>query len=114
MDFYPFKLNFVALKILAVILSVYFLCLGVVPCEDDVVVDKNDEVVQVDAAGGYGEHAADDCSPFCQCHCCHVHVVTVASTSFEALDLSISTHIIQNGQHTGFDLPDSHFQPPRV
>ena len=114
MDFYPFKLNFVALKILAVILSVYFLCLGVVPCEDDVVLDKNDEVVQVDAAGGFAEHAADDCSPFCQCHCCHVHVVTVASTSFEALDISISTHIIQNGQHTGFDLPDSHFQPPRV
>lgn len=101
-------------KNLAIILAVFFLGLNFIPCEDDILTIQQDTQVQV---SDYGEHSpleADSCSPFCQCHCCHVHVTNINGQAFESLDLAISTIIINKGANLGEELPNFHFQPPRV
>ena len=86
------------MKFLAVILSVYFLALNLVPCDDAPVSQQETaEYEQLQQIEQHAPAAADDCTPFCQCHCCHVHVVNMDVQKFEAIDLAISTLIIQKG-----------------
>lgn len=57
---------------------------------------------------------ADLCSPFCQCHCCHVHILSFQNIPQEVIDLPVSRLIVETAQNSGTDLPYSHFQPPKV
>lgn len=86
------------------------------PCDDAVVYDGQEEFsVLLDADQDHQESdGQDECPPFCHCHCCHVHVVQFSSTTFEVLEPSISTLIVQNGERLGEEIPNTHFQPPRV
>ena len=104
------------MKFLAIIFSVYFLALNFIPCDDAMVYNDQDNVsVVFDGDQDHQEsNGEDECPPFCQCHCCHVHVVQFSSTIFEALEPSISTIIVQNRERLGKEIPNSHFQPPRV
>jgi len=102
-------------KNLAIILSVYFLGLNFVPCEDAVVLTNLES--QVQQLSEHSEHSpiqADNCSPFCQCHCCHVHVTNFNPHTFKTPDFAISTIIINKGENLGEELPNFHFQPPKV
>ena len=107
------------MKFFAVILSFYFLGLNFVPCDDTVESDC-EETVTVNIVLDQDQHeseqdnGADECPPFCQCHCCHVHVVQLNSYACEVLEPQISTLIIQKGENFGEEIPDFHFQPPRV
>lgn len=104
-------------KIFALILSLYFLGLNFIPCDDTVVSDNQDPIsVSLDLDHDQEEQHSnsDDCPPFCQCHCCHVHVVQFSTNTFEILEIQISTLIIQKGENLGEEIPDFHFQPPRV
>lgn len=101
-------------KHLAIILAVFFLGLNFVPCDDVMYSNHQDTQVQVSEHGEHSPLETDSCSPFCQCHCCHVHVTNFNSQAFETLDLPISTLIINKGENLGKELPNFHFQPPRV
>lgn len=88
------------------------------PC-DDAVASNEEEKISVSVELDQDQHekekgGADDCPPFCQCHCCHVHVVQFYPSGFEVLESQISTLIIQKGDNFEEEIPDSHFQPPRV
>lgn len=103
------------MKFLAVILSVYFLGLNFLPCEDGLIsLGDEHQQEQVEHTDKHAPDAGDDCSPFCQCHCCHVHVVTSNNSSFEPVAPVISTLIIQKIQDLGTEVHNTHFQPPRV
>ncbi|MDR5590488.1 DUF6660 family protein [Christiangramia sp. SM2212] len=102
------------MKFLAVIFSVYFLGLSFMPCEDDVTtLEDATEFHQVDNTQSSGA-AADDCSPFCQCHCCHIHITTIESEEADFLVPEISTKISSFRYDIGDDIPHSLFQPPRI
>lgn len=105
------------MKILAVIFSVYFLGLNFVSCEDTVVSSNTSEnqLQEISVTDQHSSKAADNCTPICQCHCCHVHVVTHKTSEIKGIpDLAVSTLIINKGQHSGEEIPNFHFQPPRV
>lgn len=104
------------MKFLVIILSVYFLGLNFIPCDDAVVYDGQEEFsVVLDADQDHQESdGQDECPPFCQCHCCHVHVIQFSTITFEVLEPAISTLIVQKGERLGEEIPNTHFQPPRV
>ena len=89
------------------------------PC-DDTIVSDNQETISVnltldqDNEDQQHDNKSDDCPPFCQCHCCNVHVVNFHPSYFKVLDLEIPSIIIQKGENTGIEILDTHFQPPRL
>ncbi len=84
------------------------------PCEDAVISGQDEtQFQQVDISHHSGTHA-DDCSPFCQCHCCHVHITNFQDVAAELVSLEISTEISDKQYDLGDDIPRSFFQPPRV
>ncbi len=88
--------------------------LNFIPCDDVVEsVDKENISVNVEIDHDSQEDA-DNCPPFCECHCCHVHVVNFDVPGFKAIEASISTLIIQKGENSGKEIPNFHFQPPRI
>ena len=101
------------MKFLTFILSIYILALNFSPCEDNSV--TNDEVKTEISQQSDGDHAnLDLCSPFCQCHCCHIH-----STYFNKPDFAISTNYISTEVFFHFnglekDFNNTILQPPRV
>lgn len=101
------------MKFLAVIFSVYFLSLGLIPCEDEAIDQDTTEFHQVDQAHASGI-AADDCSPFCQCHCCHVHITQFEGEEIKLITPEISNKIAQFRYEIGDGISPSFFQPPRV
>ncbi len=84
------------------------------PCEDEVISqDENTEFHQVENSHS-SQSSADDCSPFCQCHCCHVHMLSFNSSDQELISLEISSEIPEINSQLGDDIPNSFFQPPRI
>src|SRR5665648_798067 len=62
------------MKLLAYILSIYFLVLTAIPCVD---VPEDHDICKVEQAQDATDHQheTDDCSPFCTCQCCTTPVV---------------------------------------
>lgn len=102
------------MKTIAFILSVYILALNFAPCEDSSITDNDikDEVSQ----GGDSDHehsGLDLCSPFCQCHCCHVHTIYSNLSDFEVNTNLISTNLFLHFDSFGKDIPNSILHPPQ-
>lgn len=104
------------MKIFVILLSFYFLGLNAVPCDDGSGDSEPQQEIQLQEEMEHKpNNAVDTCTPFCQCHCCHVHVVDFQKTSSEeAIEPVISTLIVQKGADSGEEIPYLHFQPPRV
>ena len=104
------------MKFSAVILSVLFLMLNMLPCADNAVSGSEDLALQEEICADKEPHsAADLCSPFCQqCHCCHVHATDLAVADLPVFSAEISTNIFLHFENAGEELLKSHFQPPRV
>lgn len=83
------------------------------PCDDETLVGDATEFHQVDQTQASGM-AADDCSPFCQCHCCHIHITNFEGEDAELISLEISTQVSAFRNDMGDDIPRSFFQPPQV
>ncbi|WP_339711945.1 DUF6660 family protein [Cyclobacterium amurskyense] len=69
------------MKIACYILSFYFMALTGVVCADTLPYDNTkDTITAFSSNDGNHNHSQesgwDGCSPFCVCHCCHVHVVS--------------------------------------
>jgi hypothetical protein len=78
----PFEKNFItfapklAMKVLALILSLYILALTTVPCVDGLSCNPSCNV-ELSTGGDLNNHhqESDHCSPFCTCSCCATHVI---------------------------------------
>ncbi len=101
-------------KLITVILSIYFLALNIVPCSD--AEDTKDDSQVVSGIDNNGDHdqTCDLCSPFCQCHCCHCHTVHIEIVVFEPLGPIISRENFSHFDSTEKEFHLSLFQPPRA
>jgi Family of unknown function (DUF6660) len=103
------------MKFLAFILSIYILALNFTPCEDSGTVDNNVNV-EISQSGDIGDshNILDLCSPFCQCHCCHVHATYFNWEEFKVASQNISIKIFSRFEGLSLDYSTSILQPPRV
>ena len=103
------------MKFVAFILSIYILALNFTPCEDSGNID-NDVRVEISQSGDidHSHNSLDLCSPFCQCHCCHIHATYFNLEGFIASPQKISTKIFSHFDDSGKDISNSILQPPRV
>ncbi len=103
------------MKFLAFILSVYILALNFAPCEDTVAIDNDIKIVIVQNIYMDFDHSDYDlCSPFCQCHCCHIHATSFYLDDSSQESHEISTKIYLHFDDLGKDISNSILQPPRV
>lgn len=103
-----------SVKLLTLILSVYFLALNVVPCSDADIVTDNQVTLAADNGVDQGHAFNDMCSPFCMCHCCHTHTVNFNMVTFELFQPLISQEELAHFESSGKDVFLDLLQPPRV
>ncbi|MEF3079822.1 MULTISPECIES: DUF6660 family protein [Flavobacteriaceae] len=102
------------MKFITLILSIYFLTLNTVPCSD---IDKSIDDSQVVSVVDYnGEHDEDCelCSPFCHCHCCHVHTISFSLPSFKPYQPEVPKESFNHLDSLESNFYHSLFQPPQV
>ena len=101
-------------KVVAIILSFYFLALNVVPCSDAANSADDTQVVTVIDIDGDHDQDCELCSPFCQCHCCHVHTVDFGSSNFKALIIEIPSKAFVHFDSSVEEPSLSFLDPPKV
>ena len=103
------------MKFLALILSLYIFALNLAPCDDYGTVDNevNTEISQ--AIGDDHQHQDSDlCSPFCNCHCCHIHATHFKIVDFTINFTDISTEVFYHFNGLVKDFNPTILQPPQV
>ena len=84
------------------------------PCSDTAETKDDSQVVSLVDFDGEHDQDCELCSPFCQCHCCHVHTVDFGIVHFEPLQPPISQDNFKHFDSLGKDFLHSLFQPPQV
>ena len=105
------------MKILIAILSFYMLGLNFVPCNDAEVESKESVAHFSDhkkQEHHNHEHSSDLCSPFCQCHCCHIHIIDFQPVAATTITAEINTQNFLHFENTGKDIQTQLLQPPRA
>lgn len=106
------------MRAIALILSIYILGINFVPCSD--ITQENLSKDSIENVAGIEQHShshdgiLDLCSPFCQCHCCHLHVIKFQVNDFETLHEEIFRHQFAHIDNFGKDITNPLLQPPRV
>ncbi|WP_405350940.1 DUF6660 family protein [Nonlabens sp. Asnod3-H03] len=103
------------MKVILFIFSIYFLGLNIMPCNDGNM-EQHDEVEQTVDIDDHDNHDhEDECSPFCQCNCCSVHVISFEFEPLEFIVLPVINSQISfyiSPVYDGFD--GSILQPPQL
>ncbi|WP_081868441.1 DUF6660 family protein [Leeuwenhoekiella sp. MAR_2009_132] len=105
------------MKLLTFIFGLYILTLNALPCTDvnaDVVSDNPQTEVVSASNLDHNHSASDGCTPFCTCHCCHVHTVDFALANFKPITTKISSKIFLHFDSIGEEPINSLLDPPRV
>lgn len=103
------------MKVLALILSIYIFALNLVPCEDNAIPDNEVKTEISQALDNDHQHqGADLCSPFCQCHCCHIHVTHFNVVDYSLSNTIISTQLFYCSEGLEKDFNTNLLQPPQV
>ena len=101
------------MKFFAFIFSIYIFGLNLAPCDDYDSVD-NEVKTEISKAVGDDHQDSDLCSPFCNCHCCHVYATHLIIVEFTIASTYISTEVFYHfdGLEKGFN--PTILQPPQV
>ncbi|MDF0706270.1 MULTISPECIES: DUF6660 family protein [Flagellimonas] len=102
------------MKFFTVILSIYVLALNVVPCSDAGNVTEDSQGVYLVQFDGEHSENCELCSPFCHCHCCHVHTVDFGIARFQPLQETYLEEVFTHFEGLGKEFTDPLFQPPQV
>ncbi|MDT7827528.1 DUF6660 family protein [Pricia sp. S334] len=105
------------MKMLGLILSIYFLALNVLPCQDEPVTEDSTQTELVQDQGVGHDHSpctSDLCSPFCGCHCCHTHSTKFELVGYDPYQPAFPQADFAHFDSAGNDFPHSLFQPPRA
>jgi Family of unknown function (DUF6660) len=103
------------MKFIAFILSIYILALNFTPCEDSSAVNSDVKIeISLITDVDQSHNFLDLCSPFCQCHCCHIHATHFNLEELTVASQKISTDIFLHFDGLGKDISHSILQPPRV
>ena len=100
------------MKFLAFILSIYIFALNLAPCEDNVALD-NEVKTEILQAIGDDHQNSDLCSPFCNCHCCHIHATYFKIVAFTIDTTNITTEVFYHFNGLEKDFNSTILQPPR-
>nr|WP_233195734.1 DUF6660 family protein [Aquimarina sp. MAR_2010_214] len=86
------------------------------PCNDNVSITDDSQIETfADSCENHDHDVENDlCSPFCQCHCCHVHVIDLNIDTCELLLSGISTEMFAHFDSVGKDISNTPLQPPQV
>ncbi|TLP79781.1 DUF6660 family protein [Maribacter sp. ACAM166] len=103
------------MKNLTIILAIYLLGLNFAPCSDTIA-DNDDVQTEYSQAtdGDHNHNSSDLCSPFCQCHCCHMHTIDFGLIPYVPFQPYISNEVFAYSQNAGKNFPISLLQPPRA
>jgi hypothetical protein len=86
-----------------------------VPCEDIDIIDNEDKTNISQSIGDDYQHLDSDlCSPFCNCHCCHIHATHEMTGDFSVKSTEIFTIVFFYGLGHVKDFNTSILQPPQV
>ncbi len=105
-----------SMKIITAILAIYIFGLNFMPCNDNVAdLEEQSGIHLTSSEDGHQdhEHSSDLCSPFCQCHCCHIHVIDVQLSEFKMITPEISTATFLLFENTGKEIQNRILQLPR-
>ncbi|WP_242203620.1 DUF6660 family protein [Aestuariivivens insulae] len=103
------------MKILTTILAIYIFALNIVPCEDGVAISDEVKTELSQAIDHDHQHQdADLCSPFCQCHCCHIHVTHFNEVEYTLSNPLISCEVFFHTEGLVKAFNNSVLQPPQV
>lgn len=103
------------MKIILFIFSIYFLGLNIVPCNDGTIETHDDVEQNIDTDHHDDHDHEDECSPFCQCNCCSIHVISSTSDIIEyhvILDIKSPIPFYINPIYDGFN--GTILQPPQL
>ncbi len=100
-------------KFLTVILSIYLLSLNFLQCEDNAF-GINDLGIEISQNIDHDDCALDLCSPFCQCYCCHIHVINLDLYQSDLSLVEIYTAIFVHKDGMIKDITSTILQPPQV
>ncbi|MFD1187328.1 DUF6660 family protein [Pontibacter rugosus] len=105
------------MKSLLYILILLLLALSLKPCPDKANAVRSERQVMA-VVGLHQDHqdnAADPCTPFCACHCCHTHFQPQSADVVEYADLQEVSHEVDLYKSSFVSsLSYSIWQPPKV
>ncbi len=100
------------------LLSVYLMGLNFIPCDDLAPTAQHQEISiaeHTDSHQHSQNHEQQDlCSPFCQCHCCHIHILDFNFSEVVIFHPNIPILDIGYANRYGLDIQHSLLQPPQV
>jgi len=103
------------MKLLAFILSIYILTLNLVPCEDTLSYDNEVKTeISQDVSDNHQHQDSDLCSPFCNCHCCHINTIHFDIVDFTMVNTVVATKLFYHFNGLEKDFNPTILQPPRV
>lgn len=85
------------------------------PCSDTGISVNDSQVeftIDVDMGSSHND-VTDFCSPFCMCHCCHVHTIDFGIPDFEPIVVDVSLEPCIYFDNVGKELTRSLLQPPQ-
>ncbi|WP_410896844.1 DUF6660 family protein [Pontibacter sp. E15-1] len=76
------------------ILSLLLLTYSLKPCTDSAtaILGKGEVVAVADLHQDHQDSSADECSPFCACHCCHTHYQLQSIAVIEDVPVPKASH----------------------
>lgn len=97
------------------LLAIYILTLNLMSC-GDTGVQANDDETRISQVFGdnHENQGADLCSPFCNCHCCHVHATNFNPVAFETIPITIPTDVFFHFYGSEKSFNTSILQPPQA
>nr|WP_146052733.1 DUF6660 family protein [Aquimarina sp. I32.4] len=92
------------------------MALNLMPCNDTISTTEDTHIETSTCTGDTHDDSTENdlCSPFCQCHCCHVHVVDFNINSYQLLLPEMYPQLFTHFDSVGKEIPDLPFQPPKV
>ncbi|MFI2744209.1 DUF6660 family protein [Zhouia sp. PK063] len=82
------------MKFVALIFALYILSLHLFSCTDAVVNSNQTETTLTSLSDNNHDHQdVDLCTPFCTCHCCHVHTIDAPIVSVHYFSVHIPTSL---------------------
>tara|TARA_R110002049_G_scaffold239599_1_gene412938 strand:+ start:6748 stop:7059 length:312 start_codon:yes stop_codon:yes gene_type:complete len=103
------------MKFLTFIFAIYIFALNIAPCEDTSVLDNEVKTEVSQAMNNDHRHNSSElCSPFCNCHCCHIHATYFKIVDFTVSTTDISTEVFYHFNGIEKDFKPTILQSPRV
>lgn len=103
------------MKWIARILALYMLVLSCLPCNDSTECSNNSDTSIV-AGAQHSDHSnhPENCTPFCSCACCGIHITQLSEAIFIAAPHQLIT---QHSLYKPAYIPATYYniwQPPRL